>query len=292
MWATGFIIIFALIFIAALIGFFVGKPDVKAGAALIAIVAFIIGGAITVFTSAVVVPTREIGIVTTFGKPNGELSNGLHWTAPWQSVTNMDGAIQLEKFDGDHAMTVRLGNNSTANANVTIQWRLNPADAPELFLDYRTFDNIRDNLVNKELSVALNTEFAKFDPLAPGAADGAPLVTISGDVQGDVQRAVGKRVEIQKVFVPLVAFDGNTQDRINALNIEKANTRVAEQRESTAAADARANGVLSASVSNDPNVLVSKCLDAAAKAQTSPIGCWPGSAQAGLPVVTIPAPKS
>jgi hypothetical protein len=136
--------------------------------------------------------------------------------------------------------------------------------------------------------VALNTEFAKFDPLAPGAADGAPLVTISSKVQADVQRAVGARVEIQKVFVPLVAYDSPTQDRINALNVEKANTRVAEQREQTAAADAKANGVLSASVSNDPNVLVSKCLDAAARAQTSPIGCWPGSAQPAFPVVTVP----
>lgn len=289
MWATAFIIFFAFVFIGAVIGALVFKePDAKGGSMMAAVAAFIIGGLIAVFTSAVIVPTREIGIVTTFGKPNGELSNGLHWTAPWQSVTNMDGAIQLEKFEGDHAMTVRLGNNSTANANVTIQWRLDPASTPELFLDYRSFDNIRDNLVNKELSVALNSEFAKFDPLAPGAADGAPLVEISNKVQADVQRAVGKRVEIQKVFVPLVAYDSNTQDRINALNIEKANTRVAEQRESTAAADAKANEVLSQSVSNDPNVLVSKCLDAAAKAQTSPIGCWPGTAQAGLPVVTVP----
>lgn len=289
MWATGFIIVFALIFIGGVIGAAVmSDREAKGGAMIVSVAAFLIGALIFVFTSAVIVPTREIGIVTTFGKPNGELSNGLHWTAPWQSVTNMDGAIQLEKFEGDSGMTVRLGNNSTANANVTIQWRLNPADAPELFLDYRTFDNIRDNLVNKELGVALNTEFAKFDPLAPGAADGAPLVAISGKVQADVQAAVGKRVEIQKVFVPLVAFDGNTQDRINALNIEKANTRVAEQRKQTATADAAANEVLSHSVSNDPNVLVSKCLDAAAKAQTSPIGCWPGSAQAGVPIVTVP----
>jgi regulator of protease activity HflC (stomatin/prohibitin superfamily) len=289
MWATGFIIVFALIFIASIIAFFIADDaDVRGGSIIAAVVSAIIGVLIFVFSSAVIVPTREIGIVTTFGKPNGELSNGLHWTAPWQSVTNMDGAIQLEKFDGEHAMTVRLGNNSTANANVTIQWRLDPTSTPELFLDYRSFDNIRDNLVNKELGVALNSEFAKFDPLAPGAADGAPLVAISGKVQADVQAAVGRRVEIQKVFVPLVTYDGNTQDRINALNIEKANTRVAEQREQTAAADAKANSVLSQSVSNDPNVLVSKCLDAAARNQTSPIGCWPGSTQAGLPVVTVP----
>jgi hypothetical protein len=63
--------------------------------------------------------------------------------------------------------------------------------------------------------------------------------------------------------VPLVNYDQATQDRINALNVEKANTRVAEQRAKSAGAEARANEILAASVSNTPNVLVSKCLDAA-----------------------------
>jgi hypothetical protein len=39
--------------------------------------------------------------------------------------------------------------------------------------------------------------------------------------------------------------------RINALNVEKANTRVAERRAKTAEAEARANGILAASVTDD-----------------------------------------
>ena len=279
----------AILFLAAAGGLIIGliaREDTRFFALGGAAVAGILGLLALLFSTATIVPTRDIGIVTTFGRPQGELSNGLHWTAPWQNVTNMDGAIQLEKFDHDNTLTVRLGNNSTANADVTIQWRLDPAAAPSLFLDYRSFDGIKDNLVNKELAVALNTEFARFDPLAPGASDGAPLVAISQRVQADVQRAVGDRVEIQKVFVPLVSYDKNTQDRINALNIEKANTRVAEQREKTAEADAAANEKLRQSVSNDPNVLVSKCLDA--HKDTSPIGCWPGSTQPGIPVIPLP----
>ena len=67
--------------------------------------------------------------------------------------------------------------------------------------------------------------------------------------------------------------------------MEKANTRIAEQRAKTAAAEARANEILAASVSNDPNVLVSKCLDAAREARISPLGCWPGTTA----VPTVPA---
>lgn len=172
----------------------------RAGSGVLAGI-FVLSFIFSVFT---VVSTRNVGIVTTMGRPNGELSNGLHMIAPWQDVTEMDGAIQLQKFEGDKAMHVRLGNNSTAAANVTIQWRLDPHSAPSLFLDYRTFGNIEENLVDKELGVAMNSEMAKFDPLAPGAADGAPLVQISEKVQHDVQAAVGNRIEVQKVFVPLL----------------------------------------------------------------------------------------
>lgn len=241
------------------------------GAVVLALLAFgsLFGSMFTV------VPTRELGIVTTFGRPNGELGNGPHMVAPWQDVTNMDGAIQLQKFEGDKAMQVRLGNNSTANANVTLQWRLDPAAAPSLFMDYRTFDGIKENLVDKELGVAMNSEFAKFDPLAPGNSDGAPLVAISQKVEHDVQQAVGNRIEIQKIFVPLLAYDQQTQDRINALNIEKANTRVAEQAKQTAQAQSDANKILAGSVSNDPNVISNNCIAQRTAKGLDVQGCWP-----------------
>ena len=54
----------------------------------------------------------------------------------------------------------------------------------------------------------------------------------------------------------------------------------------TAAAEAKANEILAASVSNDPNVLVSKCLDASVReAGISPLGCWPNTSV----VPTVPA---
>lgn len=285
----GYTIFLAFLLIAA-IG--VGVASLRETPVKPAVLRLASGGVFGVFLlflilgSTTVVSTRNVGIPTTFGRPNGELSNGFHIIAPWQDVTEMDGAIQLQKFEGDKAMEVRLGNNSTAKANVTIQWRLDPHSAPSLFLDYRNFKNIEENLVDKELGVAMNSVFATFDPLARGASDGAPLVPLSESVQHKVQKAVGSRIEIQKVFVPLVTYDKDTQDRINALNIEKANTRVAEQSEKTAEAQAKANEKLRASVSNDPNVIVNNCTSAAIAKGISPFGCWPGQ---GV-VPTVPAP--
>jgi regulator of protease activity HflC (stomatin/prohibitin superfamily) len=249
----------------------------------------VIAGVLTLFVvilgSTTIVSARNVGVVTTFGRPSGTLGNGLHMKAPWQSVTEMDGTIQIDNHTGEAATTVRLGNNSTAFVDNSVRWRIQPAAADELFLDYRQFENVRDNLVTRELRAALNEVFANFDPLAPENVEGANVQALGDQVADKLRAKVGEQIEILNVIVPLVNYDEATQDRINALNVEKANTRIAEQRAKTAAAEARANEILAGSVSNDPNVLVSKCLDAAREAGISPLGCWPNTSV----VPTVPA---
>lgn len=249
----------------------------------------VIAGALTIFVlilgSTTIVSTRNVGVVTTFGRPSGTLSNGLHIKAPWQNVTEMNGTIQIDNHTGENATTVRLGNNSTAYVDNSVRWRIQPAAADELFLDYREFDNVRDNLVTRELRAALNEVFADFDPLAPENSEGTNVQALGDETAKKLRAKVGDQVEIINVIVPLVNYDEATQSRINALNVEKANTRVAEQRAKTAEAEARANEILAGSVSDNPNVLVSKCLDAAREGNISPLGCWPGTAA----VPTVPA---
>ncbi len=166
-----------------------------------------------------------------------------------------------------------------------MRWRIQPAAADELFLDYRDFENVRDNLVTRELRAALNEVFSDFDPPAPENSDGANVQTLGDQVAEKLRTKVGGQIEIINVIVPLVNYDEATQDRINALNVEKANTRVAEQRAERAEAVAKANEILAASMSNDPHVLVGKCLDAPCEAHISPLGCWPNTTA----VPTVPA---
>jgi regulator of protease activity HflC (stomatin/prohibitin superfamily) len=261
------------------------SPGVKTQSLRVAVIA----GGLTVFVlilgSTTIVSARNVGVVTTFGRPSGTLGNGLHMKAPWQSVTEMDGTIQIDNHTGENATTVRLGNNSTAYVENSVRWRIQPTAADELFLDYRQFENVRDNLVTRELRAALNEVFADFDPLAPENVEGANVQALGDEVADKLRSKVGTQIEILNVIVPLVNYDQATQDRINALNVEKANTRIAEQRAKTAEAEARANEILAGSVSDNPNVLVSKCLDAAREAGISPLGCWPNTSA----VPTVPA---
>lgn len=261
------------------------NPSGKTRATRIAVITGGLTVLVLIIGSTTIVSARNVGVVTTFGRPGGTLSNGLHMKAPWQSVTEMDGTIQIDNHTGELATTVRLGNNSTAFVDNSVRWRIQPGAADELFLDYRDFENVRDNLVTRELRAALNEVFSDFDPLAPENVEGANVQALGDDVAEKLRAKVGDQIEIINVIVPLVNYDQATQDRINALNVEKANTRIAEQRAKTAEAEAKANEILAGSVSDNPNVLVSKCLDAAREAAISPLGCWPNTSV----VPTVPA---
>jgi hypothetical protein len=63
--------------------------------------------------------------------------------------------------------------------------------------------------------------------------DGASVQALGDEVAAKLRAKVGGQIEIINVIVPLVNYDQATQDRINALNVEKANTRIAEQRAKT-----------------------------------------------------------
>lgn len=245
--------------------------------------------------SATVVSTKNEGIVTSFGRPVHSLSNGFHLVAPWQEVTEMDAAIQTDSHtqsDSNTCIDVRIAHQAIACVDASIRWRIQDDSADYLFQNYRDFDNVRDSLVTRELNAALNDTFESYDPLAvdaEGNSTAPTLKSLAADVTKQMQREIGAQINVLNVIIPVLHFDSNTQGRIQALQAQIAQTRIALQAVQTAKDQAAANRVLAASVSKDPNVLVSKCLDMMnemiAKSQVIPpdgIGCWPGD---GSPLI-------
>lgn len=246
------------------------------------------------------VGTKEEGIETSFGKTVGHLSNGPHLTWPWIKVHEMDAAIQTDSFvdnngvaDGCTAIPVRIANQQTGCASVSFQWRIRPNSAEELYKDYRSFTHVRDALVTRKLTAAVNEAFAHYNPLnsiasglgtgIPSAGKGETLLDIGNTVTKIMTDEVGSRIEVLSTILPLVTFDQATQDRINQLQQQVALTRIATQEKETNKQVALANKALAKSVNTSPNVLVSRCFDALeAMVKTSqpvPAGglsCWPG----------------
>ena len=266
-----------------------GGPTSRQVAGWVSVGALVLALVTLFFSSATIVSTKNVGIETSFGRPVGSLPNGFHMIEPWNKVTEMDAAIQTDNHVKGHSgldcITVRIAHQATACVDTSIRWRIEEQAADGLFRDYRDFDNVRDSLVTRDLNAALNAVFEDYDPLAidkDGNSTSPGLASLSTDVAGKIRDQIGDQINVLSVIIPVVHFDENTQSKVNALLAQVAQTRIAEQAVITAEQQALANQTLAESVSKDPNVLVSKCMDLlnemVSKGQSIPIGfsCWPG----------------
>lgn len=250
------------------------------GAALLAV--GVIVGAVS---STTIVQPRTVGVKVALGKPTGVVGNGFHAKAPWEKVEKLDGSVQNDVYAGDSSISVRLGNNSRATVDASIQWQLKTDEAMQVFLDYKTFEGIQSNLVDRNFRTALNEAFAGYDPLNYSSPEegGKALSELSAKVQKNMEAKVGKQIEVRSVSLPLIAFDEATQKRIDDLQSESAKTRVANQKKETSKAEAEANETLERSVTD--KTLTSKCLDIVAESGQSPIGCFPGNSASPVKIL-------
>lgn len=270
-------------------------PD-KAVPGWIALGCFALAAVFMLVSSYNPVGTKEEGVETSFGKTAGQLGNGPHLTWPWIKVHEMDAAIQTDTFDGKkgdaECINVRIANQQTGCASVSFQWRIVPGAVDELYKDYRSFDHVRDALVTRKLTAAVNEALASYNPLdsitTQGGSIGSKLPQYATAISAIMRREVGTRIIVLSTILPLVTFDPETQGRINQLQQQVALTRVAQQQLKTNEATARANAALAKSVNSSPNVLVSRCVDAleamVKSGQAVPAGfsCWPGNGVAAV----------
>lgn len=298
------LLIFAILFVFIAVGTFFWRRWIKPSdrgftndqqggrrALVIATVVFSVGAVASVFAASFnQVGTKEVGIELAFGKPVGHLTNGPHITAPWVKVVTMDAAIQTDSFSTDQTcILVRIGNLQTGCAHITIQWRIDPGQSDYLYQNYRSFDHVRDALVTRNLTAAVNEVLSGYNPLTqiseknPSGQSKALLVAYQAQIKDLLVQKVNGQVKILNVLLPVVTFDPATQDRINQLQQQVAQTLIAKQQVKTNEQQALANQKIAASVDVSPNVLVKQCLDILAQNEKDgkgvPAGftCWPGN---------------
>jgi regulator of protease activity HflC (stomatin/prohibitin superfamily) len=304
--------VFAIIFfLVALVFFAVGKVSEpigtrgaddmpKAVGYTVFAVCLLVSFVMIFFSSFTTVSTKNVGIVTAFGKPTGELSNGAHFVAPWETVHEMDAAVQPESFtqgptsgDQDHrCIDVRLGNQSIGCAEARFTWQIQPSDARSLYQNFRSFDHLRNTLVLGALRSALNNVFQDYNPIVLLTTN-ATLKDVLNEKATSVQRLmrdeIGDRVNVSNVIIPLVLYDDATQANINAYQAQVGKTRTADQAIQTARKQAQANQILANSLKQTGiDVLISKCLDLVNEGKTPPGTCLPLTTGAGGNVLVQP----
>ena len=243
-------------------------------------ISFLVGGVallvgvVTIFLNTfAVVPARNVGVVNAFGKVQGSVDNGWVWVAPWASVELVDATVKNVNLDEDtkNPVVVRLGNSTTANVDLTVQWHVDQnGNAAELWQRYRgtnndLIGNVQENVVKRKLVPAVNRAFEKHDPLAAAIAGKDTNTTnkeMSAAILNDLRAGMDAGIVIDSVEVQFVHYDGVTQEKLNAYAQALADTRIAQQRVLTAEQVRIANEKLAAGTAvRDAGVQYQNCLN-------------------------------
>lgn len=265
-------ILAVIVLVAGIIGLFAPKQGKLIGVGLIAFSVLLL-----VLSSTNIVSARNTGVKVTFGKVSDDtLSPGLAVTAPWTKVVEVDGALQTNKFVGDNCVPVRIGDGSMGCLGLTVQWEINGDAANDIYKDFRDDDPVaafRDAVVMAELEASVTSALSTYNPLSQldvvkdnkAAASDMNFTPDFGELSKaigeDMTTRLGERARVDNVIVQSFSMSESTQKKLNDFIAAVGETRVAMQKKETASAQAEANKVLSGSVSNNPNVLVSRCLD-------------------------------
>lgn len=262
-------IIGIILFIAAIVLFFVSRYEDSLGIGIGGVVVAIIGVVMIVASCTTVVQTKQVGIPVLYGNPGKPLGSGLHWKSPLTKVVIMDATIQDVDNAGDNPTVAKDAEDADVYVHNRVRWSIKEDSADSLYRDYKDFDRIKESLVQPEIQAAIASVMRKYEPLA---LDKPGYDEISTEVHSRLKNRFGERIDVHSVTISLVDVSEQTKARINQLNAERAQTEIARQRGETAEQEANANRILSESLNE--NVLRDSCLKMVAESEpgTFPAG--------------------
>lgn len=227
------------------------------------------------------VPTRNVGIVTSFGKPTGATADpGVEWTKPWEDIDDWDASRNTFDRLGDRCLWVSVSGGK-ACIPVQIEWSAKEENAPAEWAAYKEVDGIEGGRfgtftarrVNPQMDAAITTTFTSFNPL--GTVDkvsgGVKAPDLNAEYKDALKRnleaAVGDSVRIETIAFGTPQYDEPTTNAISAFGqkvLEKRNLAVDKENAATRKAITEQNATVPA---------VTRCLEIAEKLGKEPGLC-------------------
>jgi hypothetical protein len=229
-------------------GFLLDEGGAVGFGALAIIAAFVLG---TVACMSIV-PTRNVGIVTSWGKPTGRTTGaGLQWSAPWQDIDDWDASGQTYAHLGDQCVWVTVTGPRTVCIPVQVEWQADPAQAPENWAAFKEadgktrFETWVARRIDPQMTAAIISTFSTFDPFASvnkdtgdvavpnlNASYRTPLLdALKKDLGGQIavrSIAFGRPVYDDATTKALGDYSKKTLERRN-LDVDKANADIRQQ---------------------------------------------------------------
>lgn len=195
------------------------KNDIRPG--MTVAVLLLIAGLFVVNASFNTVPVRNVGIVTQFHNPTGEVTgSGAHWVKPWLKVEEWDANYELWDHthdNGGKGMLVKIAGNQDAWVPVSVEYAPNPSDAPQDFKDYaRNRDNWIARRVYPTLTNEVTTLFRTHDPLAKANVDPTTKQVNPPDMgpyKDELNRklqSAGVEFRIRNLYVGTIVYNDKT----------------------------------------------------------------------------------
>jgi regulator of protease activity HflC (stomatin/prohibitin superfamily) len=251
----GWFVLAIIIWVIALACLLIGIPiaeesGAKAGFAAGAVILVLIGFGAFALSGVKSVPVKNIGVSTSFGSVGSSVYNaGTYETwDPFLHLVNINETVQTTTFEdtGNDAgsscnggLSVRIGGQQTACADVTIQWQIKPSAAGSLFSDYANTGNFMGEITNavvvRELKQVVNTVLGDYNPITDvQAVTNTPTATSQFSTFGptiltDMRADIGSRINVLTVLLPQLHYSSSIESKLASIQQAYANYAIAQE---------------------------------------------------------------
>lgn len=134
-----------------------GTANRKSLKSLVLVIGILVFAVSTVVSCVRTVPTGHTGIVTTFGKvENATFEAGVHFTAPWKTVVNLDNRNQKASID----LSCFSSDIQEVNVTYSLNYQIQKKNAQDL---YRTIGvGYYETVITPRIQEAVKSVFAKY----------------------------------------------------------------------------------------------------------------------------------
>ncbi|MET9930684.1 MULTISPECIES: SPFH domain-containing protein [unclassified Streptomyces] len=282
-----------LLFIAAVVLYFVARAQDSKGLRLGALGAVIAGLFSLITSMTYVISAYEVGVPVAFGKVGSPMTSGLHLKSPFTSVTTFSTRpVDLNLSDKD-VVEVRSSQGGVMYAELTVKWAVVPGKSVELYRLAGSEDAIQQRLVFPDSREIVRNVFARYTSEQGYASDREKINAEIGTLVKE--RLAPRGIDVTTVNLrnvkPSEALQGQIDRKIQQQQAteratEAARTAKAEadRRRIEAEGIARANRILNDSLTD--KVLMNQCIDAFKEAAAkNPVYTVPCANGASAPVI-------
>lgn len=214
------------------------KHDEAGGTTLVTIGVIVAIVALFVFirllTCFRIVGVGQVGIVTKYGNVVGEVSSGMHFIPPWESITGMN--VQNQKVQVD--ATAATKDLQTVTTTVALNFNLTPKTANDIYKSVGTqYEGVVVDPILQETVKAVTAEYNATDLIDERAA-------VEAQTLSSLNKALSDRgVTVDNFSILNFQFSTAFTNAIENKQVEEQNVAAAQYKLQQAQINAQANQV-------------------------------------------------